>query len=237
VIAAVLFDWGDTLTHSDWNEEIAIAGNRAGLAAVAQAGLPTAEAINDWYRARFEEVFRLDSLDEVDLAAIQRRCFRDLGADVDEGGLERYLEASYAYWSRHHKRIHPDAHRLLDGLRGRGLRLGIVSNTITPLRLVEAEIAAEGLAERVDVVVFSCGVGKRKPHPAIFERALGALEVEPRDALFVGDRLWQDVSGAAHVGMQTAQALWYYEDATPNGATADFRVREPLDLLGVVASA
>ena len=60
---------------------------------------------------------------------------------------------------------------------------------------------------------------------------------EPRDALFVGDRLWQDVSGAAHVGMRTAQALWYYEDANPNGATPDFRVREPLDLLDLVARA
>ena len=37
----------------------------------------------------------------------------------------------------------------------------------------------------------------RKPHPAIFERALEALEVEPEQALFVGDRLYEDVRGAA----------------------------------------
>ena len=49
----------------------------------------------------------------------------------------------------------------------------------------------------------------RKPHPAIFERALDALAVEPERTLFVGDRLYEDVRGAAEVGMTTVQALWF----------------------------
>jgi putative hydrolase of the HAD superfamily len=237
VIAAVLFDWGETLSRHEWDPEIAVAGTRVGLAAAGRDGLPTAEAISDWFADRLDELLSPDSLDEVDLPAVQRRCFADLGAELDDGELERYLEASYRYWSEHHIRPHPRAHRLLEELRARGLRLAIVSNIATPLRLVAAEIEAEGLAGRVDTVVLSCDVGKRKPHPAIFERALDELDVEPTRALFVGDRLWEDVFGASQVGMRTAQALWFREDERANGATPDFRVHEPLDLLDLVARA
>ena len=45
----------------------------------------------------------------------------------------------------------------------------------------------------MDALVFSCEVGKVKPHPAIFERALSELEVEAEEALFVGDRVVLDV--------------------------------------------
>ena len=43
-----------------------------------------------------------------------------------------------------------------------------------------------GIAERIDFAVFSSELGKRKPHPAIFERALEALGVVADDAMFVG---------------------------------------------------
>ena len=56
-------------------------------------------------------------------------------------------------------------------------------------------------------MIFSSEVGKRKPHPAIFERALPALRVAPERAIFVDDRLHEDVRGAAELGMTTVQAL------------------------------
>ena len=64
-----------------------------------------------------------------------------------------------------------------------------------------------GLAERLDFSVFSSEVGTRKPHAAIFERALEALGVRPENALFVGDRLYEDVRGSGEMGMRTVQAL------------------------------
>ena len=54
-----------------------------------------------------------------------------------------------------------------------------------------------GLAERLDVAVFSSEVGQRKPHPLIFRTALDALEASSREqALFVGDSLYADIAGA-----------------------------------------
>jgi putative hydrolase of the HAD superfamily len=90
-----------------------------------------------------------------------------------------------------------------------------------------------GLAQRLDFSVFSSEVGVRKPHPEIFERALEALEVEPERALFVGDRLYEDVRGAAEVGMTTVQALWFRADEHPDGAEPDHQAFTQLDVLNI----
>jgi putative hydrolase of the HAD superfamily len=89
------------------------------------------------------------------------------------------------------------------------------------------------VARRLDVAVFSSEVGLRKPHPTIFLRALEQLGVEPARALFVGDRLYEDVLGAGRLGMTTMQAVWFRADEHPDGAEPDFQGFTQLDVLNV----
>jgi len=123
---------------------------------------------------------------------------------------------------------------LLEALRERGLKLGLVSNAFDPGWLLHRDLEQMGLAERLDFAVFSSEVGKRKPHPAIFERALEALEVAPADSVFVGDRLLEDVRGAGELGMTTVQALWFRADEHPEGGEPDFQAFTQMDVLNVV---
>ena len=74
----------------------------------------------------------------------------------------------------------------------------------------------------------------RKPHPAIFERALEALGVRAERTLFVGDSLAVDIAGAAALGMRTCQAVWFRADDDPDGAEADFQAFTQMDVLTVV---
>jgi putative hydrolase of the HAD superfamily len=82
-------------------------------------------------------------------------------------------------------------------------------------------------------MVFSDEVGAMKPAPKIFLRALAELEVEPDEAIYVGDRLESDVKGAAGVGMWTIQALWFEADDTPPGVEPDFLAFTPMDVLNI----
>ena len=91
-----------------------------------------------------------------------------------------------------------------------------------------------GVGERIDFAVFSSEIGKRKPHPAIFERALEALDVRPEEAVFVGDRLYEDVRGAGELGMKTVQAVWFRADEHPDGREPDFQAFTPMDILNIV---
>ena len=110
---------------------------------------------------------------------------------------------------------------------------GWITNAFDPPSLLHRDLEQMGIAQRVDVAVFSSEVGKRKPHRAIFDRALEALGVAPESALFVGDRLYEDVRGAGEVGMKTVQAVWFRADEHADGAEPDFVAFTQMDVLNV----
>ncbi|TMC77314.1 MAG: HAD family hydrolase, partial [Chloroflexi bacterium] len=70
--------------------------------------------------------------------------------------------------------------------RAHGLRVVLVSNTLwSAAEDMAADLPALGLDHLIDGVVTSHTVGYRKPHRAIFERALAIARVEPHDAVMV----------------------------------------------------
>ena len=100
-------------------------------------------------------------------------------------------------------RVYEDAPPALSGLRARGVRLGILSNTPwgSPAELWREELARLGLSGAVDAVVFCRDVGWRKPDPRPFEFICRKLSVAPKDALFVGDDPRWDIEGPRRLGM------------------------------------
>jgi HAD superfamily hydrolase (TIGR01509 family) len=229
VLEAVLFDWGNTLMQFEWDDELLAAGHAAGLAALGRAE----EA--DAFTLRFVEE-KLPALrtrgaaEHVDYTAE----LRELLGPVSDEELDRFLDAEHAAW-RPARALVGSAHALLEALRGRGLRLAVVANTWPdPPRLVRRDLAELGVAGRVDAIVLSGEVGVRKPHAAIFERALAALRVDPLETLHVGDRLLDDVAGASALGITTVQALWFRADEESAGVEPDFLAFTPADVLTAV---
>jgi putative hydrolase of the HAD superfamily len=96
-------------------------------------------------------------------------------------------------------RAFDDAAPALRELRGRGLRLAVVSNWDCSLREV---LEAAGLLGLVDAVVSSAEVGAAKPDPEPFRAALQALGCEAGEAVHVGDREDNDVRGAEAAGIR-----------------------------------
>jgi putative hydrolase of the HAD superfamily len=101
-------------------------------------------------------------------------------------------------------RPEPQTPTVLEGLRRRGIKTAIVSNTPwgSPSSMWRTELDRHGLLESVDAVVFCVDVGWRKPHRAPFDRALALLDVAPTDAVFVGDDPRWDVAGAKNAGVR-----------------------------------
>jgi 2-haloalkanoic acid dehalogenase type II len=82
-------------------------------------------------------------------------------------------------------------------LQGR-LLVGSISNG-------NADLGAIGLAHHFKVSLAAGAFGSAKPDPAIFHAACAALGVAPHEAVYVGDDLRYDVSGAQNAGMR---AIW-----------------------------
>jgi FMN phosphatase YigB (HAD superfamily) len=58
-----------------------------------------------------------------------------------------------------------------------------------------------GVGDLVDFAIISGEFGVAKPDPAIFRAALDRAEVEPEDAIFVGDSVEFDMAGARAAGI------------------------------------
>jgi HAD superfamily hydrolase (TIGR01549 family) len=110
-------------------------------------------------------------------------------------GQARHLSAAYLEALAARGDRLPGCRPVLRQLQARGLRLGVVTNGID--RVQRARLKAARLEAHFAVVVTSQGCGFAKPDPRILEVALRALEVGPREALYVGDDARTDGGAAA----------------------------------------
>jgi HAD superfamily hydrolase (TIGR01509 family) len=139
--------------------------------------------------------------DEIDYLDFFERAWRRAGLAVPRETLYRILDLEQRCWDRA-VRLAPDALATLDRLRQRGLRTAVASNAPFPPEMLHRQVRANGIAGRVDAVVFSSEVGRRKPAPELYLAALERVGVEAAEALYVGDRPLEDYEGPRRVGMR-----------------------------------
>ncbi len=94
--------------------------------------------------------------------------------------------------------VAPHAREVLGELKKKGKKLLALSNWDALLPQV---LEATGLAPYFDDVVVSALVGAAKPDERIFRQALRVAEVEPQEALHVGDEEEADGRGAEALGI------------------------------------
>jgi putative hydrolase of the HAD superfamily len=96
-------------------------------------------------------------------------------------------------------KFYDDVESALRELRGRGLKIGVISNWDTRLKAISDGL---GLTPLVDFLVISAEAGVRKPDPRIFSLALEKAGVRPEEAIHVGDLMEDDVAGARRAGIR-----------------------------------
>ncbi|HLY86548.1 MAG TPA: HAD family hydrolase [Gaiellaceae bacterium] len=214
MLDAVLFDWGNTLVRLVWDDELVRLGHRAAL------GRDDPD-----FTARWRALMLGDEHG--------RRPYAELLAELGVEDPDGFIDREHAMWRPAYS-VLASARALLETLRDRGLKTGLVANAWPdPGRILRADAEALGLAPFLDALVFGEEVGARKPDPEIFLCACRELGVDPSATLFVGDDLTDDVHGAARVGMKTMQALWFRADDTP-GIEADLMAFTAMDVLNAV---
>ena len=228
---AVLFDLGHTLMDWTWGDDLLVAGHRAALESIGRYSPAAAEALTARY-LREAQLSDWEAVEEVEYPALTRTMLADVGIEVGDDELVRFLDAEHAAWAPARK-VASMSEALLDSLRDRGFKTGLVSNAWDPRWLLERDLEEMGLLSRLDSIVFSSEVGVRKPRPEIFYHALDELGVEPERSVFVGDRLAADVKGAADLGMTTIQAMWFRAEESDE-IEPDYRAFTMVDVLTIV---
>lgn len=231
-LAAVVFDYGDTLISFAYDDETHARSLATLLEQLGATGVDGERLFAEVERRFGPALEARGEQGEMDYAELVREALAALDLGVDRQALLSALRAGHREWDGN-VTVLPEAAELLAGVRRRGLAVGVVSNAIDPGELMREDMALHGIAGLVDFAVFSSELGIRKPHPGIYQHALDGLGVAPSQALFVGDRVLEDVIGPARVGMRTCLATYLREDAGDH-SLADHIAAQPLDVLRIV---
>ena len=207
-VHAVLFDYGLTLVHFEPSGEAIAAAQEAIADCIEAAGHPRPQAavlrwaVHDRVEAAVAAHEASGALEEIDVAALENRAFADMGLNLEAGVRDRCSTlVQEAWWGA--VRVYPDAFAALHELRSAGLRIGLCSNAAWRPASMHDQLRHVGLGAVIDSAVFSGEAGWRKPSPQLFEAALDALGVRAAHTVYVGDRMREDIAGAAGAGMRT----------------------------------
>jgi putative hydrolase of the HAD superfamily len=224
-VHAVIFDWGGTLTpwHSINVEQL--------WAAVCEQHFPADEAAVRAAALHATEQRLWQAAVTDDRSATMSQVFELAGVAATQALLASYTKA----WEPH-TFTDPAAAGLLRYLRGRGIKTGVLSNTMWPRSWHEEVFRRDGVLSLIDAAVYSSEIGRTKPHPDAFGAAMAAIGVsDPGGCVFVGDRPYDDVFGAKRAGMRAV--LVPNSDVPPcETAVPDAIISELADLRPLIES-
>lgn len=191
-VKAILFDRDETLSTTDHSVY-----QQAAAWMEAQWGTPAQHALKtlvqhwqqkgeEWWHLRThddETTFWNEYADELALK---------LGVSSEQA---RQLAVHYPY--EVYLKPVPNARSVLLALREKGLRIGVLSNTLPS---IDRTLEAIGVNDLVDVALATCTLGVHKPEARAFTLAARAMNLPPSEVLFVDDRP-ENVNAARAVGM------------------------------------
>jgi putative hydrolase of the HAD superfamily len=227
----LLLDLGHTLVRWEVEEAVLRATYREAhdlLGGADSAPRPPEDAIwrlvqHVW--AQIRAAAERGALEEQDHYQLWAAALRAEGYTLPAERVRLLVEREHRAFVRH-LRVAPATVDALAALRRGGYRLALVSNVTVPGPLMRATVAELGLAPYFDALVFSSELGVRKPHPAIYQHALAALELAPAEAVFVGDRVREDIQGPQAVGLRAVLCREHRQEplgaAHPDGIVERF---------------
>ncbi|XP_067868867.1 haloacid dehalogenase-like hydrolase domain-containing protein 3 [Heterodontus francisci] len=131
---------------------------------------------------------------------IVKRTFRVCGVS-DERVLSLLAENLYqGFSSAKNWEVFSDVKDTLIHCDRLGIHMAVISNFDHRLEQILVDC---GLREHFQFVLTSEGVGIAKPDHRIFTKALGFAQVEPKQAMHIGDDVWMDYLAARAVGMES----------------------------------
>lgn len=222
-IKAVIFDLDNTLVNFMRVKRAAVSG---AVEAMIDAGLTVGK------EEAIQQVFNMYDREGIEDQRVFDKMLVDKYGQIDHrilaAGVVGYRKAKEGSMV-----LYPHVRQTIMHLLRMGLKLGLVSDA--PRMSAWTRLISLGLDSFFDTVVANEDTGKRKPDPAPFRLALSRLEVQPEEAIMVGDWAERDMVGAKALGMKTAFAR-YGDDFNTQDAGADFELTDIHQLVDIVRS-
>ena len=200
-------------------------------------------------------IFDLDGTmldtEKMNMIPLQRLIKEELSIDIKYEDLLKYrayagkttlkmlgfkdIEASYSKWVKYVNeyedgaKLYEGFDEVIKGLDENGILCGIASSKMKSQ--YEIDFLKTGLQSYMKSVILAEDTENHKPHPEPLLKAIEILNIEPKDAMYVGDT-FADYKSTKAAGMDFGLAVWGATDL--DGIKADHYLNTPKDLLKVL---
>ncbi len=209
-VNTILFDMGGTLEDIRYSEDIGpdIAEKIAGILDI-DPSLLCAEGECDFYHILQTQYgvyreFREKTMIEVHPAMVWKDwILKDFPIPVEKI-FDHHEDLAY-FWETEVivRRCKEEVRDVLEELKKRNIRLGIISNTGS-FTQVHKSIEKYGIKDFFEYVALSSSYGIRKPHGFLFRDVLNRMGCDAARTIYVGDTISRDVVGAKGAGLYGA---------------------------------
>ena len=219
MIKAVIFDMYETLiTH--YNCPLYFGAEMA-----ADAGIPLEKFQPLWRSTESERTVGTMTFEDVITKILEENnCY-------SKEVLKTIADKRTAVKEECFKHLHEEIIPMLEALKERGVKIGLISNCFSEeARVIRGSI----LFPYFDGVCLSYEQGVQKPDKEIYRRCMEQLEVTPEECVYVGDGGSFELETARELGMTAVQAVWYLREGTsqPRGRMDEFEQAErPLNIM------
>ncbi len=221
MIKAVIFDLDNTLLDFKKMKEY---GVRAAIGAMIEAGLDCDE--EEAYKFIFEVYHN---------KGWEYQLIFDDFLKYKNGTVNNKLLAAAIVAYRRAKEasllVYPNVRRTLIHLIKNGIKIAVVSDA--PSREAWMRIYYLNLHHIFDIVLTFDDTKIHKPSPVPFKMALKQLNINPNEAIMVGDWPERDVVGASQVGIKTIFAR-YGDTVDVKNSGADWEVDDIYEVVHIV---
>ncbi|WP_134701620.1 HAD family hydrolase [Ammoniphilus sp. YIM 78166] len=157
------------------------------------------------------------------------RGLQALGINDPEFG--QILAETFPAERRKRPYVYEETFHVLDQLKGK-YQLLLLTNGSPDLQNEKLAGVPE-IAPYFDEIVISGNFGKGKPDIALFEYALGLLNLSKDEVIMVGDKLTTDIMGASRVGMKS---VWINRNGLERNPeiTPTYEIKHLQELMGIL---
>ena len=128
----------------------------------------------------------------------------------DAATVDRLFEKRLAALGDTFSAIPQASVELLKGLKDRGIKVGLITNTFSDERDL---VRASELFPYFDAAMISYEQGVLKPDTVMYLKIMDEFGVKPDECLYVGDGGSKELYAARDLGMKAVQALWFHDRA------------------------
>jgi putative hydrolase of the HAD superfamily len=232
---AIIFDYGHTLVDLAATAQVILLyreGLREVLARHCDGRTDLLEAAERALRS-VDEAIRVSfttrrQIQELDLFDLLRAGLAAEGIALPAEALQRVVEMDHQVYGAL-SRVSPETVATLEALKARGYLLGVISNTVFLRRWIH-HLPLLGPGGLLDALLLSTDLGLRKPHPLTYQTVLARLGVPKEEALFVGDRIVEDIRGPREFGIPRAILTHEYRQEEDERGEAEARISRLAEL-------